>query len=167
MDYKCSTQKNGNSFSVKTEYREAISKSLKQLIAHFSVSIDRSQQYYRSPGFVGGKFSKNCFLIPCRNCGEHFLASQDYVYSVIKGGCKLWCPHCHATNFSIFEINKMGHFKRKPIILSQLEDKKPRVLSYQEIHELLALDELPAKIKLVAFENEKRLCCMALKAFVG
>lgn len=148
----------GNSFVVGSEIPIGdISNDQKQLIAHFAVSIDRSQKSRFNPGFVGGKFNRNCFLIPCGNCGEHFLASQKFVYNVLRGAERLSCPHCYNTNFRVYEMNKRGEFYRKPIILEQPRPYKTdlRILGIHEIHQLLASNDLPSGIKLLNESNEQ------------
>jgi hypothetical protein len=145
----------GNSFAVEGPISVGnMNNSQKQLIANLAVNIDKSQQSHFNPGFMGGKYNRNCFLVPCGQCGEHFLATQKYIYSVLNNVNRLTCPHCNNSNFSLQELNKNGKFYRKPIILKQSIVTNFRVLDISEIHELLVLNTLPKNIGLVKLKDE-------------
>jgi hypothetical protein len=126
----------------------------RKLWASLSVGIAPSYQHHRNPGFQGGKFNRNCFLLPCRSCGEHFLASQKVIYSVLKGSFGLQCPHCGSQDFHFVERNYMGNFKRRPIVLSQSQKHPIRVLDNQEMLQMLVQNTPPDNIPVITFPDE-------------
>lgn len=128
--------------------------SERRMWANLSVGIAPSYQHHRNPGFQGGKFNRNCFLLPCRTCGEHFLASQKVIYSVLKGQIGLSCPHCGSQDFHFVERNHMGNFKRRPIILNQSNNHSIRVLHNQEMLQMLISNTPPDNIPVVTFQDE-------------
>jgi hypothetical protein len=96
---------------------DTLTKNEKRLWSGLSVSIARSYRDKFNPGFSGGKYNTSCFLLPCGNCGEHFLVSKKGIYEALKGTFKIACPQCRSAHFRIHEHPKKGNFYRKPIIL--------------------------------------------------
>lgn len=101
-----------------------------------------------------GKYSRNCFIIPCGHCGENFLLSGSALRATLNSEYDVICPHCGNNRFQ-FEVktDQKSNFKRKPIVLNQ-DIKKLRILEPDEIFHLLLEDELPPSIPLVALDNE-------------
>jgi hypothetical protein len=108
-----------------------------------------------------GKYSRNCFIIPCGRCGENFLLSGSALRANLNSEYDVICPHCGNNRFQ-FEVksDQKSNFKRKPIVLNQ-EIKTLRILEPDEIFHLLLENELPTSIPLVALDNEN----LSLKEF--
>jgi hypothetical protein len=140
---------------------EPMPKDEKKLWAKFSVGINRGMQGHLSPVFAGGRFSKNCFLVPCRSCGEHFLISQKAMREVIGGARRLQCPHCYATNFQVSEGERRGNFYRKPIRVRQAKERPPRVLDSREIMGLIISNDDQSRFPLVTADGERLRSDMA------
>lgn len=126
----------------------------KKLWAKFSVGINRRMQGHLSPPFAGGRFAKTCFLVPCRNCGEHFLVSQKALREVIAGARRLQCPHCRAANFQVVEGERRGSFYRRPIRVQQPRKQPVRVLDSMEIMGLIISNDTQARIPVITTDNE-------------
>lgn len=148
---------------------ETLTKNEKKLWAGISVGVARSYRSKFNPGFAAAKYAKNCFMIPCRKCGQHFVASQKAVYSTLKGQFQIFCPHCSNGQFHFKEGTERGTFYRKPIILEQPYKNRLRILESQEILSLLVNNELPDSIGLVTLDSEKLSSDLAKvgKAYLG
>lgn len=133
---------------------EPLTKNQKKLWAGLSVSIARSYRGKFNPGFYGGKYNRSCYLIPCGNCGEHFLASKKAINGILEGSFKIACPHCGNVRFLFSQEHNRGHYYRKPIILKQEFKTSLRILEPNEILSLLVDNDLPASIRLVTVNGE-------------
>ncbi|MCC6613368.1 MAG: hypothetical protein IT320_07800 [Anaerolineae bacterium] len=133
----------------------------KHLWAGISVSVERRYKGHLNPRLACGKFAKNCFLVSCRVCGEHFLVTQKYAYQCVRGEASLSCPHCGASGYTFTELQKQGNFYRKPITVTQSHPTgKPhpiRVLESDEILDLLLENTLPETIKIVPDDAEHQI----------
>lgn len=148
--------KNQLSFGEKIAWA-TLTDNQKKLWAKISVGINRNMQNHATLTYWG-KFAKNCFLIPCGNCGEHFLVSQAAVRATLNGNFKVVCPHCDNPNFAFHEESQRGNYYRKPVVLEQEYRKKLRILEADEILALLLVDkneELPPSIGIVTLKDEK------------
>ena len=128
--------------------------SEKRLWANLSVNIARSYQGKFNPGFYGGKHNRNCYLMPCGICGEHFLIGKKATSLTLRGEYRIVCPHCNNSHFRILEGNQMGTFYRNPIIVEQEFIRPLRVLETSEVLDLLIKDDLPPRIPLVSLADE-------------
>ena len=137
-----------------TLHLETLTKNQKKLWAGLSVSIARSYRGKFNPGFYGGKYNRSCYLIPCGNCGEHFLASKKAINSTLEGNLKIACPHCGNGQFRFSQGHNMGRYYRKAIILEQEFKTSLRILEPNEILSLLVDSDLPASIRLVTVNGE-------------
>ncbi|NEQ47822.1 MAG: hypothetical protein F6K00_31565 [Leptolyngbya sp. SIOISBB] len=120
-----------------------------------------SRKTKRAPLNIGtyywGKYSKNCFLIGCPNCGNHFLASTKAVYKALRGDVYISCPHhnCGNHDFYFEEGNKQGSFYRKPIRIHHNVKGKVNPLNIDDMMTLMhSNDELPASVGLVTLPGE-------------
>ncbi|MBE0690480.1 MAG: hypothetical protein IH587_10215, partial [Anaerolineae bacterium] len=133
----------------------------KQLWAGISVGVERRYKGHMNHGLAGGKFAKNCFLISCRVCGEHFLVTQKYAHQCVRGEAALSCPHCEAAGFEFTEMQKRGPYYRKPIQVTQThptgESHPIRILESDEILDLLLQNTLPDRIKIVPHDAESHI----------
>ena len=135
---------------------ETLDKNAKKLWAGLSTSIaHRYRGKFQTP-FVGGKFCKNYFVLPCLRCGEHFVAHKDTIQERVGTKYSIVCPHCGENRFHLWQKNKKGLFKkpfyRNALILESLvperERRSLRVLDAFEILALMIENELPPSIKL-------------------
>lgn len=132
----------------------SLEKDQKRMWANLSVSIARSYRGKMNPGFVGGKYNRSCFIFPCGNCGEHFLATKKAIYKALSGNFKIACPHCGNDRFKISEAGARGNYYRKPILLEQDYKTSLRILEPGEILSLLVENDLPSTFKLIALDDE-------------
>jgi hypothetical protein len=145
----------GNDFQIcEKQNWESIPSSDKDLWSKVSVNINPKMKSTFPVNW--GKYSKSCFLLPCRQCGEHFLASSGLIYAALKEKAHVACPHPHCSNnqFRFRQENAKGKFDRNPIILNQTRKVKLRVLDSFELLQLLFDKRLPSKIPLVSLEGE-------------
>lgn len=123
---------------------EPASRNTKTLWAKIAVGIDRSQQGHMSVPLACGPYAKNCFLVPCHKCGEHFLLGKEAVAAAVRGAFRVSCPHgCGNASFSLRETSGPARYYRRPIVLSQAGRARMRVLGEGEILTLLVGSELP------------------------
>ena len=132
---------------------EPLSKNEASLRARVEYGTNR-RTVRNSRGMAGawGKFAKNCFLVPCVGCDEHFLVTQKAVYAALAGSVKVPCPHC--TNIALFEEeSRYGNYYRKPVLIVG-DTSEARMLEDGELNDLLLASEVPEQFGLVAMEGE-------------
>lgn len=153
--YAIGTDTNGRFVLSDAIALQPMDSSERKMWASLSVGIAPSYQHHRNPGFQGGKFNRNCFLLPCRSCGEHFLASQKVVYAVLKRQTAIICPHCESTDFRLHEEPQTGNFKRKPVILTQQNNHPLRVIQSVEMLQMLIENKEPGNIPVIVLPDER------------
>jgi hypothetical protein len=137
---------------------ETLTSNQKSLWAKISVGINRGMQGHHSIPLMCGKFGKNCYLLPCHLCGEHFLAAQDAVHAALASDHRLVCPHCHQNELRFEQLPYIGHFYRKPIILKRSTGRPGRPLRVLDAIEVLGLilnNDEPQRIPLAPYEGKK------------
>lgn len=97
---------------------EAASKNEKKLWAGIVVGIDRSQRGKFNPGFMGGKYNRNCYLVACECCGEYFLITRKRMAATLRRGGTMACPCTNDHPIRFAELDRRGHFYRKPIVIA-------------------------------------------------
>jgi hypothetical protein len=103
---------------------------------------------------IWGRYARNCYLIPCRHCGEHILATKKVVEPLASSGGAFACPHC-GDPVRLGELPLRGNYYRKPIVLRDEERTPMRPLGDDELKHLLVSDDPPPPaIRLVTLPEE-------------
>lgn len=103
---------------------------------------------------IWGRYARNCYLFPCRHCGEHILATKKVVEPLASSNGAFACPHC-GNAVRLGELPLRGNYYRKPIVLRDEERTPMRPLGDDELQHLLVSDDPPPpSIHLVTVSGE-------------